>query len=174
MLGREAQDYARLDRFVRYGHRRDPIYVLAGQLWGATIVRGTLVSRYANSLNLDHPKFGLALDLNGTFFGIETLTDYVSNPALLGARVYVRPFGDTPIVRGWAVGVTVVTDRTAPRHLATNPDGSLQQDNVGNPIIDVNYPRYAAGVDTGYELLSHSTRRATTASSASVLPDASR
>jgi hypothetical protein len=152
----EPQDYARLVRFIRYGHKRDPVYVLAGQLWGATIGHGTLVNRYTNSLNLDHPKFGLALDLNGTFFGIETLTDYVSNPALLGARAYVRPFGDTLIARGWAVGVTVVTDRTAPRHLATNLDGSLQQDSVGNPIIDVNNAVYAGGVDTEYELLRNS------------------
>ena len=152
----EPQDYARLIRFVRYGHKRDPVYVLAGQLWGATLGHGTLVNRYANSLNLDHPKFGLALDLNGTYFGIETLTDYLTNPALLGTRAYVRPFGDTPIARGWALGVTFVADRTAPRHLATNSDGSLQQDSVGNPIIDVNNAIYAGGVDTEYELLHNS------------------
>src|SRR5438552_2785722 len=82
----------------------------AGQLWGASIGHGTLVNRYANSLNLDHPKFGLAFDVNTTYFGVETMTDYVGDPSLLAGRAYVRPFGDTLFLRGWAVGVTFATD----------------------------------------------------------------
>ena len=152
----EPQDYSKFVRFLRYGHKRDPVYVLAGQLWGASLGHGTLVNRYANSLNLDHPKFGLALDVNGDFFGIEILTDYLGDPSLLGGRIYVRPFGDTPFLRGWAVGATLASDRTAPRALARNPDGSLQQDANGTPIISVNDAIYAFGVDTEFELLRNS------------------
>ena len=152
----EPQDYTKFVRYVRYGHKRDSVYFLAGQLWGASIGHGTLVSRYANSLNLDHPKFGLALDFNGTFFGIETMTDYVGDPALLAARAYVRPLGDTPFLRGWAIGVTGATDRTAPRTLAYNANGTLQQDTTGNPIISVNNAIWAGGVDTEFEVLHNS------------------
>ncbi|TMA25109.1 MAG: hypothetical protein E6J88_10065 [Deltaproteobacteria bacterium] len=154
----EPLDYFKLVRFIRYGHKRDPVYVLAGQMWGASIGHGTLVNRYANSLNLDHTKFGLALDVNTTFFGFETMTDSVGDPALIGGRAYVRPFGDTLFLRGWAVGATVVTDRTAPRHYV-NAGGTtvpvLQQDDKGNPLV-ASDSVFAGGVDTEFELLHNS------------------
>jgi hypothetical protein len=152
----EPQDYTKFVRYVRYGHKRDPVYLLAGQLWGASIGHGTLVNRYANSLNLDHPKFGLALDLNSDFAGIETMIDHVGDPALLASRVYVRPFGDTPIARGWAIGATLAADRTAPRVLAMVPGGGLQQDAEGNPIVAVKDAVYAVGIDTEFEVLHNS------------------
>src|SRR5436305_1880672 len=119
---------------------------------------GTLVNRYANSLNLDHTKFGLAFDVNTTFFGFETMTDSLGDPALLAGRAYVRPFGDTLFLRGWAVGATVVTDRTAPRAYV-NAGGTtvpvLQQDDKGNPLV-ASDSVFAGGVDTEFELLHNS------------------
>lgn len=155
----EPLDYFKLVRFIRYGHKRDPVYVLAGQLWGASLGHGTLVNRYANSLNLDHTKFGLAFDVNTTFFGFETLTDSVGDPSLIGGRAYVRPFGDTLFLRGWAIGATVVTDRAAPRHY-TDASGtivsSLQKpDAQGNQYL-LNDAMFAGGVDTEFELLHNS------------------
>jgi hypothetical protein len=148
----EPQDFSKFVRFVRYGHKRDPVYMLAGQLWGASIGHGTLVSRYANSLNLDHPKAGLALDVNTEYFGLETMTDYVGDPSLVAARAYVRPFGEMPILRGWAIGVSGVTDRTAP----TGVTGPLTADANGNPIIADKRAVYALGVDTEFEVLRNS------------------
>ncbi|TMB09283.1 MAG: hypothetical protein E6J66_15020, partial [Deltaproteobacteria bacterium] len=137
----EAQDYTRFIRYVRYGNKRDPLYVLAGQLWSASIGHGTLVSRYSNSLSLDHPKAGLALDVNTDFAGVETLTDWVGNPSLMAGRAYFRPFGDTPILRGWAIGLSGATDRTAPVGVA----GPLQSDSTGNPIVSTR-AIHAAGI----------------------------
>src|SRR5438105_720490 len=154
----ETTYYFKLVRYVRYGHKRDPVYLLAGQLWGASIGHGTLVSRYANSLNLDHSKFGLALDFNTTWFGVETMTDSVADPALLAGRVYLRPFGDTLFLRGWAIGMTFVTDRTAPRSLIYKPGTTppqLDQDAQGNPR-SVNDAIFAGGVDTEFEVLRNS------------------
>jgi hypothetical protein len=145
----EAQDYTRFIRYVRYGNKRDPLYVLAGQLWSASIGHGTLVSRYSNSLSLDHPKAGLALDVNTDFVGAETLTDWVGNPNLMAGRAYVRPFGDMPILRGWAIGLSGATDRTAPMGVA----GPLQSDSTGNPIVPNQRAIYAVGVDTEFEVL---------------------
>lgn len=152
----EPQDYVKFVRYLRYGHKRDPVYLLAGQLWGASIGHGTLVNRYANSLNLDHPKAGVAFDLNSDFIGIETLTDHAGAPALLASRLYVRPLGDTPIARGWAIGATFAADRTAPRALALTPAGALQQDAQGNPLVAVSDAVYAGGVDTEFEVLHNS------------------
>lgn len=154
----EPSDYFKLVRFIRYGNKRDPVYLLAGQLWGASIGHGTLVSRYANSLNLDHSKLGVAFDVNTTYFGFETLTDSAGDPALLAGRAYVRPFGDTPFLRGWAIGATLVTDRTAPRFYVDTsgkPSATLQQDPLGNALV-ANDAVYAGGIDTEFELLHNS------------------
>ncbi|TMA41386.1 MAG: hypothetical protein E6J82_12690 [Deltaproteobacteria bacterium] len=148
----EAQDYTKLVRFVRYGNKRDPLYVLAGQLWGASIGHGTLVNRYSNSLSLDHPKAGLAMDVNTEWAGVETLTDWVGNPTLMAGRAYVRPFGGTPVLRGWAIGVSGAVDRSAPIGVA----GPLQSDGEGNPIIPNHQAIYAGGIDTEYEVLRNS------------------
>jgi hypothetical protein len=154
----EPYDYFKLVRFIRYGHKRDTVYFLAGQLWGASIGHGTLVNRYANSLNLDHSKFGLAFDVNTTYFGFETLTDNVGDPSLLAGRGYLRPFGDTLFLRGWSIGATYVTDRNAPRAYLT-PTGNfapvVYQDDKGNPLVETNRMQ-AAGVDTEFELLRNS------------------
>lgn len=154
----ETSDYFKLVRFIRYGHKRDPVYLLAGQLWGASIGHGTLVNRYANSLNLDHSKFGIAFDVNTDFFGFETLTDSLGSPALLAGRAYLRPFGDTLFLRGWAIGATVVSDRTAPRayvDAAGAPVLTLQQDDQGTPLV-ASQAIFAGGVDTEFEILRNS------------------
>jgi hypothetical protein len=86
------------------------------------------------------------------------LTDSLGDPALLAGRAYVRPFGDTFFLRGWAVGATIVTDRTAPRAYV-NPGGAsvpvVQQDDKGNPLV-ASDAVYAGGVDTEFELLHNS------------------
>lgn len=147
----------RILRSVRYGHKGDELYVRAGELWGATLGHGTLVDRYANGLSLDRARFGLALDVNTIWFGVETLADSLVDPALLALRASVRPFGDAPGLRRWSVGATLAADRTAPRALATalDPAGRtvLQVDSQGTPIVARAEAVYAAGVDTDYELL---------------------
>src|SRR5215813_730395 len=148
----EPQDFSKFIRYVRYGQKRDPLFVLAGQLWGASIGHGTLVSRYSNALSLDHPKAGLALDVNTEFVGVETLTDWVGNPTLMAGRAYLRPFGDMPVLRGWAIGVSGAMDRTAPY----NVTGPLAQDPQGNPIIANQRAIYAVGVDTEFEVVRNS------------------
>jgi hypothetical protein len=148
----EVQDYAKFVRFIRYGNKRDPLYVLGGQLWGASIGHGTLVNRYSNSLSLDHPKAGLAVDVNTDWAGVETLTDWVGNPTLMAGRAYVRPFGGTPVLRGWAIGVSGVIDRSAPIGVV----GPLQSDPEGNAIIPNHQAVYAGGIDTEYEVLRNS------------------
>ncbi len=150
----QPQDYLKFVRFVRYGHKRDPVYVLAGQLWGSTLGHGTLVNRYSNSLSLDQRKFGIAFDFNSEYFGIETLVDSVTGVGVLGGRAYVRPFAGIEGLGGLAFGVTMVVDPTAPLlPFAAAP--AITADSNGNPI----FPQRAfaaGGVDVEYELVHNS------------------
>ena len=147
----QAQDYLKFVRFVRYGHKREPVYLLAGQLWGSSLGHGTLVNRYSNSFNLDQRKFGIAFDFNADYFGVETLVDSVTGVGLIGGRAYVRPFADTPGLSGLAVGFTTVVDPTAPLvPFAAAP--TIASDANGNPIVPQR-AFAAGGVDVEYEVL---------------------
>lgn len=156
----EIGDYARFIRYIQYGHKRgDGFYGLFGQEWDSSIGHGTIVSHYNNTLLLDHPKAGLAVDYNGTFFGVETLTDEVVSPTLLAGRAYWRPFGGTPILRGWAIGASYAVDISAPRSLLTvaGPNGvALAQDVNGDPIVATSAAQSVFGIDTEYVLLNNS------------------
>ena len=162
-------DWLRFIRYVRYGHKRETFYALVGQHWSSSIGHGTLVNRYNNTLNLDLNKVGVALDVNTTFFGAETLVDNVFDPNLLAARAYLRPFGDVPFLRGWAVGSTIAVDLNAPRGLLCKNSTSglvgpcltaspqpLVVNSEGNPGIDYSQLQLTFGVDTEYELLNNS------------------
>ena len=146
----QAQDYLKFVRFVRYGHKREPLYLLAGQLWGSTLGHGTLVNRYSNSLSLDQRKFGIAFDFNSDYFGVETLVDNVAGVGILGGRAYVRPFAGMPGLGGLAFGFTTVVDPTAPLvPFATAP--AISFDANGDAIVPQR-AFAAAGVDVEYEL----------------------
>ncbi|HMC35964.1 MAG TPA: hypothetical protein VKH65_16215 [Myxococcales bacterium] len=146
----QAQDYLKFVRFVRYGHKREPLYLLAGQLWGSTLGHGTLVNRYSNSLSLDQRKFGIAFDFNSDYFGVETLVDNVAGVGILGGRAYVRPFAGMPGLGGLAFGFTTVVDPTAPLvPFATAP--AISFDANGDAIV-AQRAFAAAGVDVEYEL----------------------
>jgi hypothetical protein len=147
----QPQDYVQLLRFVRYGHKRDPLYVLAGQLWGSSLGHGTLVNRYSNSLSLVQRKVGLAFDFNTQYFGVETLIDSVTGASLVGGRAYVRPFAETEGLSGLAFGVTLVVDPTAPLlPFAAVP--AISSDVNGLPVVPQR-AFTAGGVDVEYELL---------------------
>src|SRR5439155_1646600 len=77
--------------------------------------------------------------------------DWVGNPSRLAGRAYFRPFGDTPILRGWAIGLSGATDRTAPVGVA----GPLQSDSTGSPTVSTR-AIHAAGIDTEFEVLHNS------------------
>jgi hypothetical protein len=147
----QPQDYLKLIRFVRYGHKRDPLYLLAGQLWGSSLGHGTLVNRYSNSLNLDQRKLGIAFDFNTEYFGVETLIGDVTGVSVLGSRAYVRPFAEMEGLSGLAFGVTLVVDPTAPLvPFAAVP--SIPADSNGTPMVPQR-AFAAGGVDVEYELL---------------------
>jgi len=146
--------YLALVRYLRYGHKRDPVYAYYGQVNAASLGHGTILDRYSNSLDPNRPRRGLALDLNADFGGVETFVNDVAWPAtnVFGARAYVRPLGwgekPTPLLGSWAVGASIVDDHDAPLALAS--DGGV--DAAGLPKASKT-SRVVVGVDTEIELL---------------------
>ena len=57
-------DYFRLLRYVRYGHKWDPVYARVGTLDVARLGHGFILNYYTNEASVDMRKIGLAFDLD--------------------------------------------------------------------------------------------------------------
>lgn len=162
------QQYLQLVRYVRYGHKRDPLYALVGQIYGSSMGHGTIIDRTNNSLNPLHPKYGLDFEVNAATGGIEFFTNSLAWPGtnVVGARAYARPTviagGAGSLLDTWAVGASIVTDRNAPLTLATSgldKNGSpcsgscLATGDDGLPIAATETAMRVFGVDTELQLL---------------------
>jgi hypothetical protein len=143
----EIGDYGKFIRYVRWGHKGDPLHLQVGELGGMSIGHGTIVGRYMNNVSLDHTKFGLVADVDTEWGGVETLFDNLVSEGdkddyyggesfgLVAGRAYVRPLNGTalPFVRRTKVGLTYAVDRRAPIALALDPTtGGVLLDREGN------------------------------------------
>ncbi|NQT23766.1 hypothetical protein HQ585_00265 [candidate division KSB1 bacterium] len=128
-------DYARIIRYVRWGHKGDGFYTRIGALDAARIGHGFILGYYNNQINYDERKIGLSLDMDFGLFGIETMTSNLGRLEVLGLRGYVRPMNkkEIPVLRNLAFGASYVTD--------VDPDGSRDsKDGVAFMGIDVELP----------------------------------
>jgi hypothetical protein len=152
----EPDDFTSVIRYVRFGKERDLVYVLAGALTNVNVGHGTLVSRYANYISLDHPKLGLNFESNMDQGGTEVLIDAVALPRVFGGRLHVRPFnfGDwkgSPL-GSIALGGTFMADRESPLavKVVSDPDTGglkLDIDDARNPVAERVDWFWGAGVD---------------------------
>jgi hypothetical protein len=123
-------------RYVRYGHKGEPLYVKFGSIDDGTIGNGFIMGYYSNTLFLpDKRIFGLGFDLDGALFdfplvGMETFAGNIVNWNVIGARLYFRPlvFFDIPIFNAMQIGGEVVAD--------INPD-AYYEDELSEAGIDV-------------------------------------
>ncbi len=136
----EGYDWARLIRYIRWGHKRDPFYTRVGTLDAARLGHGFIMNYYTNEASYDQRKIGLALDFDFGLWGLETVTSNLGRMEIIGGRGYVRPFRPflaVPIVKNIAFGMTYVTD--------VDPDKSRNTDDgvyelgfdVEVPLIDI-------------------------------------
>ncbi|RKX79264.1 MAG: hypothetical protein DRP87_03770 [Spirochaetes bacterium] len=106
-------------RYVRYGYKGEPLFVMLGSIENATLGNGFIMGGYANTMFLPEKRlFGLSFDLDGRLFnfpylGVETFIANLALFDLMGGRLYVRPLIGTeiPILKNLEVGGTVVGDR---------------------------------------------------------------
>lgn len=109
----EGYDWARLIRYVRYGHKRDNFYTRVGALDAARLGHGFIMNYYTNQASYDQRKLGLALDYDFGFGGFETVTSNLGRSEIFGGRVFVRPLRSVlpiPILKDIAFGATLVSD----------------------------------------------------------------
>jgi len=109
----ESYDWARLIRYLRYGHKRDQFYARIGTLDAARIGHGFLMNYYTNEASFDRRKIGLAFDMDFGTAGFETVTNNLGRFEVFGARAYVRPlrpYIDIPLVKDLTFGASYVTD----------------------------------------------------------------
>jgi hypothetical protein len=105
-------DYARMIRYLRYGHKGDPVYGQIGALDVARLGHGFILNYYNNQINYDERKIGLSLDVDFGVGGFESMTNNLGRMEVVGVRGYVRPMykRDTPIIKNLAFGASYVTD----------------------------------------------------------------
>jgi hypothetical protein len=122
-------------RYIRYGEKGDDIHVQLGNLPGATIGNGFIVSGYTNELFLpDRRVTGAVFDFDRAlagerYFGMETMVSNVAAWDLMAGRLYVRPLAGTtmPLLPQLQLGVTVATDRDPYYFAERNPESEFYQ-----------------------------------------------
>lgn len=128
-------DFARIIRYIRYGHKGDPLYSRIGALDAERIGHGFIMNFYNNQINFDERKLGLTLDGDFGHFGFESLTNNLGRFEVIGGRAYLRPIysSEIPILKNLAVGGSYVTD--------LNPDVDLNtKDDVAEWGVDMELP----------------------------------
>lgn len=128
-------DYARIIRYVRWGHKGDRFYTRVGALDAARIGHGFILGYYNNQINYDERKIGLSLDVDFGLFGVESMTSNLGRLEVLGLRGYVRPMNkkEIPVLKNLAFGASYVTD--------VDPDGFRDtKDGVSFMGIDAELP----------------------------------
>lgn len=131
-------DYTRILRYLRYGHKGEPVYGRIGALDIERIGHGFILNFYNNQINYDERKIGLAFDYDFGLFGFESLTNNLGRVEVLGGRGYVRPlFGsEIPILKNFAVGASYITDQDPDSWKGTKDDKiSVYGADVELPII---------------------------------------
>lgn len=124
----ESYDYFRILRYVRYGQKRDPLYMRIGALDRTRIGHGFLMNYYTNeTANYDKRKIGLVFDMDLGTFGFETMTSNLGRMEILGLRGYTRPLRlvtDLPIIKNLTFGMSYISD--------TDPDANRNSDDAVN------------------------------------------
>lgn len=130
-------DYARLIRYIRYGHKGDPVYGRIGALDAARVGHGFILNFYNNQINYDERKIGLSLDIDFGQFGIESMTNNLGRLEVLGVRGYYRPLyaSQIPIVKNFAVGASYITDVDPDEFRDTDDEVSIWGVDVEQPLI---------------------------------------
>jgi len=110
----EFSDYLSIIRYVRYGYKKDNVYVRLGALDYATLGHGSIMYMYNNSPTYDVRKIGLEFDLDFDVFGFESVYGRFGESGVAGLRGYVRPLklggSEIPIINNLEVGATFATD----------------------------------------------------------------
>ena len=144
-------------RYVRWGLKGDPLFVLLGAVDNGTLGNGFIMGGYQNTQFIPTRRlFGMSLDVDGALFafpyvGVETFAANLAAFDLIGSRLFVRPLIGTgiPVVRNLQIGGTGVADRDPFYFVDADGPGSTDADTVivwgtdfrlpilSNPVVSV-------------------------------------
>lgn len=99
--------------YLRFGFKKEPIYVKIGGINDFIFGDGFIVNRYSNMLSYPGvKKLGFCFDLDFNFAGFESMADNVFDWDILGLRGYGRPLmtTDIPFLNKLEIGATVTAD----------------------------------------------------------------
>lgn len=104
--------YLRLIRYVRYGKKRDSLYIRVGQLDFTRLGHGSIVNFYRNNGSYDARRIGVEFDMDFGNYGFESMVSDLSNFNIVGVRAYNRPLfsTDIPILSNLQIGASYVAD----------------------------------------------------------------
>lgn len=111
--------YLPIFRYVRYGHKGDPLYGQIGMFDSYTLGTGIFLDGYTNTRFVPRNRItGAVFDIDGRLFnfpyiGLETVAGSITDFDVLGARLYSRPlsFLSVPVIKDIQIGASYVTDR---------------------------------------------------------------
>lgn len=111
----EGYDYLRMIRYIRYGTKKEPIYVRLGVLDYSRLGHGYIMYNYRNSASYDLRKVGMEFDLDFERFGFESVYSDFREGGVFGFRAYGRPLKFTslasvPVIGGFEIGATYAAD----------------------------------------------------------------
>lgn len=111
----ETSDYLSIIRYIRYGNKKDPLFVKVGAIDGYTLGHGSIVYMYNNSPSFDSRKIGVVLDVNAGNWGFESIYSDLSMGGVAAVRGYVKPLQYTslkavPVLSNLEAGVTFAGD----------------------------------------------------------------
>ncbi len=148
----ETYDYLRIIRYIRWGHKGDPVYARLGALDYSILGHGLIMYLYNNSPSYDDRRVGAEFDLDFGKYGFESVYSDFVRSGVFGLRGYVRPLqftpaGKIPIIGGLEVGATYAGDfRSDTRDVSVDTSGGkVKPRNSGGIGI--------VGVDIGLPLL---------------------
>jgi len=148
-------DYLAIIRYLRWGHKNDPLYIRVGALDYTILGYGNIMYLYNNSPSYDARTIGMEIGIDMDTWGIEAVYGNFAFAGVVGGRGFIRPLkftsaGDIPIIGGLEIGGTFTTDldkkagymagyfdSTTDDFVATVDTGSIQivSADVGLPIF---------------------------------------
>lgn len=154
----DASDYLSIIRYIRYGQKKDKLFVKAGAIDMYTLGHGSIMYMYNNSTSIDNRKIGLVVDADFDKFGFESIYSDFSQAGVAGLRAYVKPLQFTsassiPIVSNLELGATIVGDMHKEAGIISG-----YYDNVTNKFVALvnDNSVFIYGFDLGLPLLSTS------------------
>lgn len=117
----EVSEYARVLTYLTYGKKEDRFYLDIGQTHVSTLGHGTIMRRYAPSIDIDTTRVSAQVDAYNDYGGFEAMTNDVMLWNVVGLLGFVKPLsllgGESTLAKSLSLGATLAVDRSAPTSL---------------------------------------------------------